>query len=592
MNLIFLEINNNHITKIVNDWIALTSHYKKYPAKLQSNINKQKFFESAQNIQCNSCRAEYIDRINNGWPLKVNKNKISALNKKVRNIITNLHQFEFTINNFSERIKKGQFDVVEKHDCMFLCPVHLVLKNPNVPEKFFRIVNNGSYADHYSLSINELISKEDSTVQLPGIEDYARMIVHAAKKTGCAYANITDLTSAFHQLVLRFVERGYICFRLCGVYLRARVVEWGVRPASALCQKLATYLIWIYENCTDNKNKPYCKPHQKGATTVHIDDFIQVAPDEYECIEMGDGLKKCFNEHGIDWSPSKSAWNQQNIKHHGLLWDLKKLLISVPPKKIKWVIKAIDGLLKLKCATVRLWYKLAGKLMYFAGLFKPTKALISNLIWYIYELINNNKLKKSDIIIINEQIIFDLMYWKKFAVMLSNIPIVYLLKQFNFSFSFSVDACMEGFGIYYQGNYVSFPFPLNVSHWHINEKETFAILIALNTFGPQWSGLQGKCFSDNFTAIYAFKNKWARNPRIMACVYYSCLLLLHYKILIYVDYINTKLNKVADLLSRSELNKLKQICMSFNIPLASNPTIPNTSFNFEYAEYLFQKKKN
>lgn len=348
--------------------------------------------------------------------------------------------------------------------------------------------------------------------------------------------------------------------------------------------------MWIYENCHNNNNKPYCKSDQKGHTDVHIDDFIQITHDEYECIEMGDNLLNCFDEHGIRWDPKKTQRNVRKFKHHGAIWDLINLFVSVPQPKIDWVIKAIEFVIKYKYASVRFWYKLSGKLMYFASFYKPTKALIANLIWYIYKLIFNNNLNKDDLILINEVIIADLLYWKQYCKYLTNIPIKYLLKNYNFSFVFSTDASSTGLGIYFQGYYIFYKIPANIMHWHINEKEVFAILVGLNTFKKQMANLQGRCYVDNMTAKAVFANKWSTNPRIMQCLYFSCLIMLEYKILIYVDYITTHLNCIADSLSRFEIQRFYNLCNKYSLPYNKFSTQPLINFDFSYAEFLFQNK--
>ena len=149
-------------------------------------------------VPCHSCRDKFKKSLFEGFSLNSNKRKWKQLSKKTRNIVNSKHEFLFALNNFSNRLKGGQFDITTKHKSIYICPWHLVLKNPEIKSKYFRVVNNATYFWKCFLALNHIIDDKFGAMEVPQLKDYALLILSKAGKNG--YANVTDLTAAFHQL--------------------------------------------------------------------------------------------------------------------------------------------------------------------------------------------------------------------------------------------------------------------------------------------------------------------------------------------------------------------------------------------------------
>ena len=564
--------------------------------KEKFNLNYKKFEKDLNFISCKKCKEKYINFINNGCSLNANKKFFKKLSKNAKNIINNKHEFLFALNNFKKRLKNFEFDIIEKKDVRYLCPWHLVIQKPENPEKYFRVVNNASKAMYKKgikilLSLNDIIDDKYAYMKVPNLKDYARLIDEKAGNNGAA--NLTDLTAAFHQLTLTMLDRGLICFNVCGVYLRARKLEWGVKPASAICQQFSQFLIWIFENCNDNNNIPYIEPKFRGCTTVHIDDFIQVWNNRKECLYLGKRLLQCLDEHGVKYDKNKTLLNVQHFKHHGAIWDLNLKNVSVTDKMIKWLIKAIKLVInESKFGTVKFWYMLCGRLMYVSAFYIATKSLISNIVWYIIDIIKKYNLSKNDIIEVNNIIIFDLQYWLKFIYFLKRVPIKYFIKKFQFEFKLYTDASKFGIGIYFNGLCISAQIPNNMLSWHINCKEAFAALVAINHFKYEFANKCGILYVDNTVVKDSFARKWSKNPRLMNCIYLICIIMMEVKCVIYFDWISTEKNCMADALSRFDVKKLFLSKKLFNFKIINKFILPSLNFDFTNAEKLFNKRFN
>ena len=302
-----------------------------------------------------------------------------------------------------------------------------------------------------------------------------------------------------------------------------------------------------------------------------------------------------MNEHGVKYDEKKTELGINTFKHHGANWDLSipnQPNVGITQKMYKWIKKAIKLIVKYKYATVKFWYCLIGRLMYISQLYPPTKALVCHCVWFILNYIKNANLNNDDIIQLALLIIIiDLLYWDKFIDYAIKVPLFYLIKSYNFSFIMSSDASSIGIGFFFNNQYISIPIPSNLLHWHINEKEAYALLVGVNHFKSQIKGLQGKIFVDNQCVVDAFARKWSSNPRIMSCIYLICLILMENKSFIFLQWLSSKMNIFADLLSRNKIKTFKIICNTFNIKFnTQNFQSPQLNFDFSNAEKIFKKK--
>ena len=590
--LVCSELNDPEITAAVHQWLKLAKEFKANPIKEVNNLNELKFLQSNQFITCDSCRHKYNEHVLFGWSYNSHKSQWAKLSTHSHNVVNNKHELLFALEKFSDRLKIGQFDIIEKCEALYICPWHMVLKNPDIPEKFYRVVNNATYAWKLYLALNHIIDDKFGSMKVPGLKDYARLIKTKGGPNGSA--NLTDLSDAFHQLTAILCERGLIVFNVCGVYLKARKIEWGTKPASALCQKFSEYLIWIFENCSDNRGVPYIDKRFHGCTDVHIDDFLQVHNKKEETEYLGKQFLKCCDEHNVIVSERKTILNEQQFKHHGANWDMTGIgFVGIPDALHDWIVNVLTLLLfTTPYATVALWYCLIGRLMYISQFYIQTKALVNNCVWGVLNWMKKENLNPDDIIKALLLILIDFRYWLKFVKYLKKVPIHYLLRKYNFVFKFSTDASDNYIGAYFNGMCISIPIPFEIVGWHINCKEAYAFIVALYHWRKYIRGKHGIVLIDNKCVVQSFAKKWSKNPRLMACIYIACLLMLDNNCIIFVDWVASEMNVLADALSRSDFDKFNDVCEVFKLThnLFENNNDINLNFDFKNAELLFAQK--
>ena len=95
--------------------------------------------------------------------------------------------------------------------------------------------------------------------------------------------------------------------------------------------------------------------------------------------------------------------------------------------------------------------------------------------------------------------------------------------------------------------------------YDINFKELFAIVAAAFTFGKEWYGKQIIFYSDNLNVSTIWSSGTSKNPLLMRLVRALFLHSARNDFNILIKFIPGKDNVLADLLSRSQVHRFKQL---------------------------------
>lgn len=121
------------------------------------------------------------------------------------------------------------------------------------------------------------------------------------------------------------------------------------------------------------------------------------------------------------------------------------------------------------------------------------------------------------------------------------------------------DASSKGWGILFQSQWCFGRWPESWIHeTHINIKEVFPIVLAIELFAEQ---LQNSCIlfhCDNQTAVAAVNNMTSKETTIMKYLRKLVIKTMEYNILCRAEYIPGKIKTLADHLSRFRIDLFKQ----------------------------------
>ena len=443
-----------------------------------------------------------------------------------------------------------------------------------------RILRNGSFHAINKTAINEWIIKKRCKMPfIPNLKKYAKLLINKN------YFALRDLSDFFRQISLAKEDCDYIGYSLFNMYFRDRRQPYGVSSAPANCQYFADLLIWIF----DNKKLPI---NLRNNTLVHIDDFVMAAIKKIDCINMENTFDTLLNELNVLISHKKTINTCIEATVYGILWNLKYKTASIPNKKFDNLMKGIDLTIKYRVITGSALDKLAGKMMNYSQLNVYAKALCYNLMGYIYDNFRTKIYSKNTIIALPLSIINDLKFWKKYALTIKTVPISYILNTPKINISGSSDACKNGAGFIIGPYWAKYKFKQNHLNWHINQKEAHAILTLLHTLRYKLTGSKLILYIDNEPIYNAMKRKWSPKPSIMMFIYEISLLLIEYKIWIYVDWIDSESNTLSDCLSRDEMIKFWKLSKIYELNLEYIPLKVDYFNNFKFVDDKCTKYEN
>ncbi len=335
------------------------------------------------------------------------------------------------------------------------------------------------------------------------------------------------------------------------------------------------------------ENKIY-KHTWTGNTLVHIDDFVLCASDAKTCDEM----EKCFDTLmetlGVIISKKLHSYVHTctTATIYGIEWNLTTKKCKIPLKKLIKFRKYLQIAIKYRACTARFIDYIAGNILYFAQLNPLAKCSVWRLMKYLTYNIRTDLYKASDVILLPLDIINDFKFWFKYTTLVCDIPIADIIYKPSITIYGSSDAS-DAYGGWIVGKKWSFyKFNDTDKNLHINQKEFHTVLCLLNTLKHELTGKKLHIYIDNTTTVNGIINKWSKKYNIMTFIYELCLLMIEYKLYVYVDWISSATTVIADSLSRKKFKLFWKTIKIHNMIVEPTPT--KTKY---YDNYSFKNPK-
>ena len=118
----------------------------------------------------------------------------------------------------------------------------------------------------------------------------------------------------------------------------------------------------------------------------------------------------------------------------------------------------------------------------------------------------------------------------------------------------------------------------------INRKEAHAISMMLHNLRYELTGRKILLYVDNSAVCYTLYKCWAKSEDLMDFIYEITLVQCMYKIEIYVQYIPSEMNVMADALSRKDFARFQQEVRLFGFNFDTRPV------SLSYYERLYMVK--
>lgn len=414
----------------------------------------------------------------------------------------------------------------------------------------WRVVRNCSWKAEGMTCINEWIDPNHCTMKdlpypLPTVRVYGQEF-HGAELFATR-----DLKDAFRQILMRFSDAQRMGYSAFGKFFRDDRQPYGMASAAANCQHFGGIVIWIFEQQLPER--------LRGHTTLHIDDFTFFAKTIEDLKLMITTFDRILIELGIRQSPSKAMNGGHEGKVHGILWNTKNQTAGIPQDKREELVMTISTLLFHRMATKRVIESVAGKLMHWAQLNKASKSLCYNTIHWIMRAVRHPRIKGTEWFILPMRVINDLKYWLRYLQQIETVPIAHIIGIRNVTVYAATDASDTHGGVWAGPKWFNYKFTEeHTTDWHITLKEAHALLMLLHNLRHDLTGKTVVVYVDNQAVYHSVRRKWSSTHSVMLFIYEICLMMMEYKIDLWVEWIRSHVNVGADALSREDIPRFRE----------------------------------
>ena len=284
---------------------------------------------------------------------------------------------------------EGPFPVSPYNNPVF-SPLGIVPKK--VPGEY-RVIHHLSYPE--GISINDGISKENSTVKYASISDAIKHIVSFGKN---CYLAKSDIQSAFRIIPITPQEYHLLGFKWENNCYFDRCLPMGASSSCAIFEKFSSSIEWIVKNYISN------------TAVIHVlDDFLFISSSYEDCQSSLRIFLRLCEDIGIPISLEKTLGPFNILPFLGIQLDTISMCASLPQDKIDKFMTMIMKCLNSSSITLKELQSLNGMLNFACGIIAPARAFCRRL----YNL-SIGITKSYYRIKITKSVKSDLLVWKQF----------------------------------------------------------------------------------------------------------------------------------------------------------------------------------
>ena len=358
---------------------------------------------------------------------------------------------------------------------------------------------------------------------LPTIDNITNKVKQLGK--GCHLYKI-DLSRAFRHVKLDPKDYNLLDLRLNDLYINS-CLPFGFRHGSALFQRLSDAVRFIMA--------------QKGfSVTNYIDNIIghsvvSKSQDSYQ------NLRTLLTELGFDISEKKVVKPATKVTCLGVDIDTEEFTVSIPPDKVTEILLECKAWAHRQHCTKRQLQSLLGKLLYITKCVRLSRPFLNRMLDLLK---SSDKLEK---IMLTIEFKRDLYWFLEFIpkfngkAFISHNPVMEKIE---------LDASLQGLGASWGSQVYSIQIPLGYENMTIVHLEMLNILVAIRTWGPQWTGKAVRIACDNQAVVMVLNSGKTRDLTLAAIARNIFMEAAQFDIFLKTVHIMGVHNDIADSLSR------------------------------------------
>ena len=412
-------------------------------------------------------------------------------------------------------------------------------------------------------SINSGIDHSLCTVQYASFDKAVDMVLDLGKG---AFLSKIDIESAFRLLPIHPDD-----FRLLGMthldqYYVDKTLPFGCSISCAHFERFSSFL------------EASLRKHTNSSHWMHyLDDFLTGDKNKEKAEQTKEKALQLFEHFGVPYAEEKLVGPVTCIMFLGLEIDTIEMVIRLPIDKIKDLVDQIDYFISKYQAKITLkeLQSLIGKLNFACRAIRPGRAFCRRVINSTIGLTLPFHHAR-----VTSDMMQDLLIWKEFLNTHNGTTMI-LPKEWsnNQTLRFYTDSSgAHGFGIFFDGSWVSAPWPDNMS---VNRKqiaylELFPILVALLIWSPVLKNKKIYFHCDNMAVVEILNKQSSKDKDCMALLRPFVLTCLNFNIVFKAQFIEGSKNNLADALSRLQLARFRSLCPTADEKMTP---IPQSAWN-------------
>lgn len=397
-------------------------------------------------------------------------------------------------------------------------------------------------------SLNELICKEEYSLQYVKIDDAISIIKKLGKKS---WLIKTDITDAFKIMPILPKLWPYHGIQWDGKYYFFNKLVFGCRSSPKIFDTLSHAICWI------------AKENYSINNILHLlDDFLVIVSEKENAHAIMNTFLHIFDKLGVPLSVKKTEGPSHVIEYLGIFLDTVKMEARLPRDKVLRIQEAVKSYSIRKSCTKRELLSLLGHLNFACRVILPGRSFISHLIKLsttVQKLHHHVQLKHCR---------SDLAMWAKF---LSNWNGISFFINDNIEKAADIqlytDATMTAFGGIYRNEWFQGEFPSELLYEQTSMAllELYPIVMACMLWGKFWNRKRILFNCDNIATVEIInkgRSKISSIMKLMRTLTYQSAI---NGFVIHAQHIPGVDNGIADSISRYQMVKFRTMAPEANM---------------------------
>ena len=292
-----------------------------------------------------------------------------------------------------------------------------------------------------------------------------------------------------------------------------------------------------------------------------LDDFLIVSPTHNLCKQQLDLFLMLCHYLGIPMALEKTLGPFSTISFAGIELDSVKMEARLLPDKLAKCQDLISGFLRCRKVTLREIQSLTRLLNFACSVVVPGRKFLRRLIDLTLGIRSPRFLIR-----VTREVKEDLKVWQQFLRASFNGRSFFLSDVWSNSHQLQLYTAASGaigFDAVFGKNWCYGKWPESWRHRNIAFLECYPIVLSLHLWGHAFKDQRVLFFTDNEASVNVINKQTCRGKDLMLFVRKLVLVCLHYNICFKAKHVPGVQNKLADSLSRLQLQTFKQLAPAY-----------------------------